>query len=535
LASAILGGRISMLAKIPLEKPPDALEAQARDILEKSGHTGLRADSARGFSWDRDHLEDVKRNGAGADRWDVFAASRPSPISFWYKQSPRPLVPWSSQRATASDPPLTITGMAFVSLDSRGRLLTLNVVPPQRDATPQPPATESAVTPPDWAPLFGMAGLDISKFQPADSIWNLPFDCDARFAWTGAYDDRPDVPIRVEAGTWRGKPVAFQVLPPWDTPGNQEERAQTAGDLVAPVILFSLFGVMLAAGIVLARRNLRLGRGDRKGALRVAAFLFILYLGGNLAPLHHVADWGEVSLLARAAADALYSSGIIWLVYIALEPYVRRLWPELLISWSRLLSGNIRDPRVGRDVLIGGAAGVLLNSNVFLRFLLPSWLGLPPERPNLANLAVLSGVGPAVEQLLGMFDLTFPVFLLFLILLARVTLRNQWAALGAIAFLWSALVALSSVNLLLDLAIFIPVVVLILIVLMRFGLLAMVGMVVLSADSSRAPISVSAWYAAASLLQPLVAIALAAFAFHISLAGRPLFGGDLLGDAAERR
>jgi hypothetical protein len=114
-------------------------------------------------------------------------------------------------------------------------------------------------------------------------------------------------------------------------------------------------------------------------------------------------------------------------------------------------------------------------------------------------------------------------------------MRNQWAALGAIVFLWTALVALSSVNLLLDLAIFIPVVVLILIVLMRFGLLAMVGLVVLSADSSEAPISVSAWYAAASLLQPLVAIALTALAFHISLAGRPLFGGDLLGDAAERR
>jgi serine/threonine-protein kinase len=288
-------------------------------------------------------------------------------------------------------------------------------------------------------------------------------------------------------------------------------------------------------GVFLARRNLKLGRGDRRGALRLASFLFIVYLASNLASLHHVADWGEVSLLARATADALYYSGMIWLVYIALEPYVRRLWPELLISWSRLLAGDIRDPRVGRDILIGGVAGVLLELSVSLQFLLPSWLGKTPAPPILSDLSVLSGVGPAVTELLGSFNLTFPVFLLFLILVARVTLRNQWAALGAITFLWTALIVLQSENLVLDLMIFVPLIVLILYVLMRFGLLAMVGMVVLSVSSMARPVSFSAWYAGASLLQPLVAVALTAFAFHISLAGRPLFGGDLLGDAAEGR
>ena len=206
-----------------------------------------------------------------------------------------------------------------------------------------------------------------------------------------------------------------------------------------------------------------------------------------------------------------------------------------MISWTRLLSGSIRDPRVGRDVLIGGVAGVLLALSAPLLFLLPSWLGRPPAPPPLPSLAALSGVGQAVAQLLRSFDLIVPVFLLFLILVARVTLRNQWAAFGAITLLWSALVVLQSVDLLLDLAIFVPLIILILYVLMRFGLLAMVGMGFLSVNPLETPVSVSSWYAGASLLQPLVAIALAAFAFHISLAGWPLFGGDLLGDAAERR
>jgi hypothetical protein len=203
-------------------------------------------------------------------------------------------------------------------------------------------------------------------------------------------------------------------------------------------VIFSLLVVLLGVGIFLARRNLRLGRGDRKGALRLAAFSFVLYLGSNVLSLHHVADvadGAEVRMLARAAADALFSSGVVWLVYIALEPYVRRLWPEVLISWSRLLSGRIRDPRVGRDVLIGGVAGLLLPLSFSLRLLLPAWLGGTPIPPVLPDLAVLSGLGPAVGRLLLSLDLALPVFILFFILLARVTLRNQWVALAAITVL----------------------------------------------------------------------------------------------------
>ena len=44
---------------------------------------------------------------------------------------------------------------------------------------------------------------------------------------------------------------------------------------------------------------------------------------------------------------------LVWLLYIALEPHLRRVWPETMIGWSRLLAGSVRDPLVGRDVLVG--------------------------------------------------------------------------------------------------------------------------------------------------------------------------------------
>ncbi len=50
------------------------------------------------------------------------------------------------------------------------------------------------------------------------------------------------------------------------------------------------------------------------------------------------------------------------MIYIALEPSVRRYWPRLLISWSRLMAGDFRDPMVGRDLLVGGCWGCFTRS-----------------------------------------------------------------------------------------------------------------------------------------------------------------------------
>ena len=54
---------------------------------------------------------------------------------------------------------------------------------------------------------------------------------------------------------------------------------------------------------------------------------------------------------------------MVWITYVAIEPIVRRRWPDLLFSWSRVLAGRFRDPLVGRDALvglIGGTASVLV-------------------------------------------------------------------------------------------------------------------------------------------------------------------------------
>ena len=40
-----------------------------------------------------------------------------------------------------------------------------------------------------------------------------------------------------------------------------------------------------------------------------------------------------------ALAQGLYCAAYVYLAYLALEPYVRRRWPGMLISWTRALAG----------------------------------------------------------------------------------------------------------------------------------------------------------------------------------------------------
>src|SRR5262249_45008564 len=142
-----------------------------------------------------------------------------------------------------------------------------------------------------------------------------------------------------------------------------------------------------------------------------------------------------------------YDAALLWLAYFALEPYARRLWPEALISWSRLLAGQFRDPMVGRDLLVGcvgGALGFLLLAQV-LPYLAPRLLGLPPSVPGpaLPPLGWLdAGKWPAqvLEASLASVGVSlFIVFLLFLVL--RIAFRRDSLAVAAsLAFMITGMV-----------------------------------------------------------------------------------------------
>jgi hypothetical protein len=122
------------------------------------------------------------------------------------------------------------------------------------------------------------------------------------------------------------------------------------------------------------------------GRFRLALALTGLGMSSWILGAHHGADLlMEISLLARGAGLVVLLAALLWLFYLALEPYVRRLRPWTLISWTRLLGGGLRDAVVGRDVLIGMTWGAAVAVVFLVSRWVPVWLGLAAPLPLAAS------------------------------------------------------------------------------------------------------------------------------------------------------
>ena len=424
--------RANIGAFVNLDKPPDALRERARDILQ-SLEVAKPADSASWFQTDRSFLEWARDHGGlGGDlSRDV--------VAFVYRQGPSTLFPWlattgpfPSPTVTSENPAPIEPGMAEVWVDPRGRLVRLAVVAPAFQEKTSPPR------PTDWSPLFREAGLDMGRFTPVAPQWSPRGYATERAAWEGPHPERPGVTMRVEAASYDARPISFRWRGPWTPPERPATAAaSTSSELIFEGILF----LCIVGGAILVRRNLRSGRSDRRGAFRLAASIGALILLMWVLGGHHARDSYEGWIFLEAFSNAAGTGLIYWILYVALEPFARRRWPEMLISWQRALSGRWRDPLVGRDVLIGSVVGML--STLLIgpaRVLIPMKLGLPGPLP--LGLAEGAPITPGAtiawflaEGVVGVFIVLGIVF--FLILVRRLV-RVGWLAGLIVTLLFSS-------------------------------------------------------------------------------------------------
>ena len=513
---------------IPLEKSPEALTERADSIVKKLGYTKAPIDTDYGF--ENDFFSYV-RTDESPNHFERLRSGQPAVIYFWHRTSPRYLEPWYDVYVLINDPPNDVTGMTRVILDVRGRLLEFQAVPPQvKDTTAQ----KSEV---DWATLFSEAGLDIRNYRQTESNWTPPFFADASSSWVGPHVDHAEVPVRIEAAAYQGKPVYFQVVAPWDKPLRQEETVLSARRRAAAAIIILVLLSVIVAAIFLARRNLRQGRSDTKGAFKISIFVFLVGLAGNLLIADHIPDLTkEIPLLFKMAGYSLLGAVTIGLIYVALEPYVRRRWPSLIISWNRLLVGDWRDPMVGRDILVGGMLGLGHTAAIYVPVLFGTWTA-GRTVPNAGlDIPYLQGV----RHLWGNF-LTFlpfgvfaPFFFLLLLILLVTIFRKQWLA---TAVFWILIFSVEGLAFgrgshwtgLLGTALITTITV---VGVARFGLLAMISRALFFELSFHNAITsdFSSWYFGNTIFAAVVLFGLAIYGFYISLAGQPLFKSKLLQD-----
>jgi serine/threonine-protein kinase len=514
--------RRSAIERIQPEYPPEVLRQKARDILRDLGYTARPADEAWDFDWEYAFRAYVGEHEKPFPGWDQILTKRPTLLRFGYRQSPWPLIGISFHDdlltpgiVNFDDPPPVLSGMISLTLDSEGRLNTLEAIPPQERETTGKPVPE-----PDWNALFRAAALDPAQFQPAPPIRNWLASYDARMAWTGSWPGSK-WPLRVEAAAFQGKPVAFALIGPWTKPDRLPPPESLNSEMVSLVILGCITLAVFVGGPLLARRNLAAGKGDRRGAFRLAAFIFCAQMALWVTRSHMAPSIGTFGVFLLAVCTASFYALILWTVYLALEPYVRRYWPRTIISWTRVLSGQIRDPIVGRDVLFGVALGVswaLIDrlTNLWSDRTSPS-LGLFDTDLLLDSRRALGGWLQGVPH--GVREALVFFFMLFLL---RLLLRNQWLGGAAFVLIWTAVMSLGNssdpvlwgfhgaVSFTLAVA-----------VVLRFGLLALSIGVFASGLVGRPPtLQTSAWYFANSAFMWLTVVALATWAFQACIGGR---------------
>jgi serine/threonine-protein kinase len=446
-------------SRIPLPKTPAELQIAAQEALTVAGYTQRGAGKARGFAFDTDFFRRAEQADASLKRWDGLATVNPTPLWFWYREAATPMSPMKDfGEITISDPPLLVAGMTRVRLDPSGRLQELMAIPPDD------PAAEGRWAEPDWTPLFTAAGLVSSEWTSAEPKWPPPSASDARRAWTRGT-------VRIEAASFRGRPAWFRVVPEWRRPSLIAQPQQQA---IIPILVAVIGMAILAAAVFLARRNIRQGRGDLRGATRLAVAYLILGVVTEWARLQNPpGNW--LAVFGQNVALQVSSALLLWAGYLAIEPYVRRWWPTTLVAWSRVLDGRFRDPMVGRDVLLGAALAVAFTFAPKFSVL----MGMRPPDAGELNVFVSpmswtsdrAYLAALLERLSGAFF--SPVSLVLVLLVLRVIVRRTW--LTYLVYAGMALTAgtLVGVSTRTDVGIFLALNTLMLVILTKLGFLAL--------------------------------------------------------------
>jgi serine/threonine-protein kinase len=509
--------RTSPLPALRPELTADVLAQKAREALRQIGYPARPQDEAYGLEWDGPIIDHHRSQNPLGVRWGDVLAQRPSPLLFWYRSAGSPMtgVQFHSDLltpgiVTPGDPPPTAPGMIELKLDHAGNLAFFEAIPPQHEETPSPPADV------DWAPVLRLAGLDPATLQQAPPQWHWLASADARTAWTGVWPGTT-LPLRVEAAALGGKPVAFMTMGSWTRPWRA--TADSSGREVALVILIFLMALaILAGGTLLARRNLREGRGDRAGAVALGSAMAATLMALWVCRVHVAASPGLLGMFLLAVCTCVFYGVLFWAIYLALEPFVRRHWPQTLVSWTTVLGGRVRDRVVGRDVLVGVALGVAVT--LLIR-------GTEPLSGNTMvwpSIDLMLGLRSTIGEILtrALYSTRTALFMVFLLVMLRVVVRSQWAAALAFVVLFSALNALSNDRPVIDAIRTLVYFGMFAAAILRWGLTTLtVG--VLVADLLLilpATTDLSAWYIGQTVLLLATPLGLAAWALYTSVAGR---------------
>jgi hypothetical protein len=251
------------------------------------------------------------------------------------------------------------------------------------------------------------------------------------------------------------------------------------------------------------------------------------------------ADVAPLSLTRLLGPYPIYSAGIGFALiaaacYIAAEPLARSRWPKALVAWTRLFSGQITDPMVGRDLLIGITIGTAVTLIGAAGPAITDALGQPPRPPSaLGLIQTLQGpryvVAMCTSQIFGALlnaAAIALIVLLTMLLLGLARIRQTWPAIAIVTLLVIAQQFAQPQLNTIDRIGSVVNNVIILVLIGRVGLLATAAALstasLLTYTNNAMPLG--EWWTAAAITPAVLVAAALAFAYRTATAGRSLFG-----------
>jgi serine/threonine-protein kinase len=399
VAVIVLGGWLEMGDRVrtylDLDKSPEVLADRAQEVIRKLGFTepvySDPADSAFGIEERPAMLDRIRDDDQSSNPREALRDARLGPVTFWYRQSAAPIVatsdPYKFYRfgqdpVSKWSPFPRHPGDIVVSLDLRGRLLEFLHTPSElEDVTAIGVAHRDDRPPANWLPAFELAEIDPAVFEPVAARTRGHVDPEARAAWIGRLPDVLSGDVRIEAGMSQGRIVLFRVLDEAAVELASSKPEKTGGVGIGALTEPAIGLPLVIAAVFVARRNVRRGRADMRGATRIAAVVFCAAILENLLLAHRLFSQEVLVVVWPAIGAGVFMGSVVFIFYLAVEPGARRVWPTMLLAGSRLVSGptiRLRDPRVGRSVLAGLIAGGLVLLALPLANLIVSAVGRSP-------------------------------------------------------------------------------------------------------------------------------------------------------------
>lgn len=529
LIELAISGRARLVDAVGVPDSPEVMTARAQEMLRQFGYVKKPGAAASGFDADANYMDWVEKHDQSDTKWNRTSAA----IDFWYRQAPEAFAQrqilgnLQQGRVSSTDPPMEDAGMIRIDLDPAERLTYLRVVTPRL-----PPAPSDEKHELNWNDVLKAAGFDPAQCKPTEPTRLPPGFVDSRIAWTAPMPERPDVTLTINAAAFDGRPVYFVEDGPWPpVPSRGEPAIRKSGESSASkssrvdiIFAFAILSSLLVFGLVRAWKNLRTNRGDLRGAFRLAAFVFVVEMATWILGATHQADQWEGYSLTLALAWASLAALFLWMMYLAIEPFFRRRMPTLLISWTRLVSGQLTDPQVGRSVLAGVAVGaasrILGRGDLFYAAIKHA----APPVPTASNPLLPTSAPMAFAQLFSLVNSAIfnGLALVAVFIILQRVFRNKW--LGAIAFVgfWAVKGYFQASQGAMDLVLNTVGLLLLTGLLLEFGVLAVIVEIFVE-NLFLAPITMqgSAWYAWMGWLGVAAMAGLAVYSARIALAGKP--------------